>query len=377
MAGRSGTVADVDTADTNALWRHARPDAAPGVLDAILCASNPQLHAAKLKIVAGGSTGAVTVADAVLLVDHAAHTSDHALLAALKTDRRPGVVEVASLHEMPDVTDDAAADSRTARTEQLCGRDDDSFVAAVVKLRPSSPPASLASTTPASPSLRAESSPSCAPVRADPHASKWPPRRPAHTERAGARPPARCACRAAAVGDPRRPHRSYVRGVSPRGDVIRHGVLCPLCSHTSATVVTGSFVRCAGVGHHTETAPVGTRQEPVVAMVPNPAGSHLPAMPAVVAYRDEIVFGPVVRSTDCGHRYHAGPVSVDAPMCACNIFAIGRCVDCGIWLCGHHGVLYHDKFRCVEHATPPRNRQPGRTSMTAAEAEQHRRRNDT
>lgn len=55
--------------------------------------------------------------------------------------------------------------------------------------------------------------------------------------------------------------------------------------------------------------------------------------------------------------------------CECGTFAIGRCVDCGVAVCGTHSTLVESQRVCDDHATKRR------IALTAAEQESALRRN--
>jgi hypothetical protein len=59
---------------------------------------------------------------------------------------------------------------------------------------------------------------------------------------------------------------------------------------------------------------------------------------------------PAVMQQACGHRYHeAAGAEIDVNVvCACGIFAIGRCSDCGKYVCGEHGELHDGQLRCTD-----------------------------
>jgi hypothetical protein len=53
--------------------------------------------------------------------------------------------------------------------------------------------------------------------------------------------------------------------------------------------------------------------------------------------------------SECGHRYQEAPAS-PAVQCACGMFAVAACVQCGEPLCGDHVVHRNDQVLCAEHA---------------------------
>ena len=61
--------------------------------------------------------------------------------------------------------------------------------------------------------------------------------------------------------------------------------------------------------------------------------------------------GGLIRE-ECGHEFHmtlSSPEAEDRPLCDCGILAIGRCIECGTWLCGAHGELVNERFLCETH----------------------------
>jgi thioredoxin len=58
----------------------------------------------------------------------------------------------------------------------------------------------------------------------------------------------------------------------------------------------------------------------------------------------------------CGHHYTEGAASSVTPTCACGMFAIGRCVECGEPLCGKNAchALIGGRMHCREHARAAR-----------------------
>ena len=81
------------------------------------------------------------------------------------------------------------------------------------------------------------------------------------------------------------------------------------------------------------------------------------------------IMGPVPAAVQqpCGRRYHeaggGNEVDVNAS-CACGIFAIGRCADCGDFVCGEpkHSALYEGRLTCRADI--------GRRQQEAAQARQ-------
>ncbi|GIH16647.1 hypothetical protein Raf01_48190 [Rugosimonospora africana] len=53
----------------------------------------------------------------------------------------------------------------------------------------------------------------------------------------------------------------------------------------------------------------------------------------------------------CGHRYQSGATSAGTPQCACGMYAVGACRDCGKPLCGRHVNIRNDTVFCAEHAS--------------------------
>jgi hypothetical protein len=54
----------------------------------------------------------------------------------------------------------------------------------------------------------------------------------------------------------------------------------------------------------------------------------------------------------CGTEYResTGVMSQEVPRCACGLFAIGACVECGGHACGTHGTSATGRFLCSTHA---------------------------
>jgi hypothetical protein len=52
----------------------------------------------------------------------------------------------------------------------------------------------------------------------------------------------------------------------------------------------------------------------------------------------------------CGHRFQTGAAAAAPAQCACGMFAIGACVECGSPLCGQHGVMREGRLLCGPHA---------------------------
>ena len=55
----------------------------------------------------------------------------------------------------------------------------------------------------------------------------------------------------------------------------------------------------------------------------------------------------------CGHRYQEGGAALgeNSPICHCGTFAIGKCAECGIWVCGAHSSISTEGEQrlCSEH----------------------------
>jgi hypothetical protein len=53
----------------------------------------------------------------------------------------------------------------------------------------------------------------------------------------------------------------------------------------------------------------------------------------------------------CGHQYQEGAAPTGVPTCACGMFAVGACVDCGTPVCGRAAcnVSADGKVCCAEH----------------------------
>jgi len=66
---------------------------------------------------------------------------------------------------------------------------------------------------------------------------------------------------------------------------------------------------------------------------------------------------PASSGTACGHLWQeAAPSGVgDTPVChECGTFAVGRCPECGLAVCGVHSWLINDKRLCRAHAVAAR-----------------------
>ena len=64
------------------------------------------------------------------------------------------------------------------------------------------------------------------------------------------------------------------------------------------------------------------------------------------------IMGPVLAAgqRSCGRRYQeeGGRNEVDVnASCVCGMFAIGRCADCGVFVCGEHGGLSEGRLTCT------------------------------
>jgi hypothetical protein len=55
----------------------------------------------------------------------------------------------------------------------------------------------------------------------------------------------------------------------------------------------------------------------------------------------------------CGHHYQVGGAALTSaqPLCECGTFAVGKCAECGKWVCGSHsGIPYWEGRRlCDQH----------------------------
>jgi hypothetical protein len=95
---------------------------------------------------------------------------------------------------------------------------------------------------------------------------------------------------------------------------------CPRCGGFQHQVIAPGFVECVS---------------PTIAGVV-PPGLHSNTAPMPVP-------------ATCGHRYHVGTANVTTP-CACGLFSIGNCVECGAALCGDHGIRDETgAFVCIRH----------------------------
>jgi hypothetical protein len=64
--------------------------------------------------------------------------------------------------------------------------------------------------------------------------------------------------------------------------------------------------------------------------------------------------GFVLRRVVCGHEFQTttpGNREQQNRLCECGILAIGKCIECGAWLCGEHGELVSNRFLCPTHAS--------------------------
>ena len=104
---------------------------------------------------------------------------------------------------------------------------------------------------------------------------------------------------------------------------------CPECKGLSRTAIAPGYWQCTTLVWRD-----ATQWGPITGTPP-----HLGLMGPV----------PAAIQQPCGRRYHeaggGNEVDVNAA-CACGIFAIGRCADCGDLVCGEHGALYEGRFTC-------------------------------
>jgi len=56
--------------------------------------------------------------------------------------------------------------------------------------------------------------------------------------------------------------------------------------------------------------------------------------------------------------------------CACGIFAIGRCADCGIFVCGQHSALWEGRLTCSDDIKRHRQEASEKKRKADAEAQQ-------
>ena len=94
---------------------------------------------------------------------------------------------------------------------------------------------------------------------------------------------------------------------------------CPSCGATSYRPIALGYVECTG-----------SRE----VMVPDIYGGHQPQWHS------------------CGHRYHLADRRSDhvSGACACGLFSIGQCTECGTHFCGDHSAVRADHRLCLTHA---------------------------
>jgi hypothetical protein len=96
---------------------------------------------------------------------------------------------------------------------------------------------------------------------------------------------------------------------------------CPRCGGTSSNLLAPGYHEC-------------TSQMLVNVVPPGAQGNP----------------GPVPIYQMCGNRYKTGAAAVGAPQCACGMYAVGACRDCGEPLCGRHVNTRNDTVLCADHA---------------------------
>jgi hypothetical protein len=106
---------------------------------------------------------------------------------------------------------------------------------------------------------------------------------------------------------------------------------CPTCGGAAREPISIGYWRCAS-----EVADQTQKWVP-----DNPAvsfGSMHPVMS--VTYRE------------CGTNYQeaTGAMTAEIPRCACGLFAVGGCAECGEYTCGMHGSSPMGRFLCSTHA---------------------------
>lgn len=51
----------------------------------------------------------------------------------------------------------------------------------------------------------------------------------------------------------------------------------------------------------------------------------------------------------CRYEFQIGPPQpAGSPFCQCGLFAVGKCTDCGRWVCGKHSGHDQDKLLCTD-----------------------------
>jgi hypothetical protein len=80
------------------------------------------------------------------------------------------------------------------------------------------------------------------------------------------------------------------------------------------------------------------------------------------------IMGPVLaaRQRPCGRRYQeaGGRNEIDVnASCACGMFAIGRCADCGVFVCGEHSGLSEGRLTCAADIGRRRREAEGRADQ--------------
>jgi hypothetical protein len=108
-------------------------------------------------------------------------------------------------------------------------------------------------------------------------------------------------------------------------------MVCPKCGGRQQRPLAPNYYECQS-----------QIEVETVRAVPEPGAP--PGSGRMVALRE-------VHLEACGNRYQAGapPVTAGgtAPQCACGMFAVGGCVDCGALLCGEHGARFDGAFVCA------------------------------
>jgi hypothetical protein len=100
---------------------------------------------------------------------------------------------------------------------------------------------------------------------------------------------------------------------------------CPRCSGVAVATLAPGYFECQSQVRVRETRPM---QNPA-----NPA-EMLPVI------EERLVL--------CGHRFQTGE-GASAATCACGVFSIGVCGDCGATVCGLHSGQADGKLRCTKH----------------------------